>query len=108
MHSEDHDTIREKLDAYSTGALDDMDWVTVRTHLAECDTCETELAQCEAQRDRAHPQRVAPAATARLASVEPERRRPHGNPPGWPIVFGAALAASLVSFGIGYALGCGH
>jgi hypothetical protein len=108
MRGPEHETIRSKLDFYSAGSLDDVDWLLVRTHLAECDTCRMELGQ-RAQWNRASPQRILPSQSA--DDIAPVMcwcsGRSGRNPPGWPIVFGVAVVAAMVSFGIGYALGSG-
>ncbi|KAA5832585.1 hypothetical protein ABT337_28705 [Saccharopolyspora hirsuta] len=92
VHEGDHTEFRAKLNAYSAGVLDDVEWLVVRTHLAECELCRAELGRPELW-NRAAPQRISPT---------PQRvnRRP-----GWPVVIGAAAVAALIAFGVGYALG---
>lgn len=94
MRATEHDSIRSKLDSYSTGTLDGVDWVLVRTHLAECADCRVELRR-PAPWNRALPQRIPPRDT----------RSARSGKPGWPIVLGTAFVAALVASGVGYALG---
>lgn len=92
----DHADLRAKLGAYSADALDDVEWLMVRTHLWECAPCRAELGRQELW-NRAAPQRISPSKPARTL-------RSHARP-GWSVVFGLALVAALVAFGVGYALG---
>lgn len=90
VHEDEHAEFRAKLNAYSAGSLEDVEWLVMRTHLAECELCRAELGRPELW-NRAAPQRI------------PARRVRHR--PGWPVVAGAAAVAALVAFGVGYALG---
>ncbi|SDW79895.1 hypothetical protein SAMN05216215_1005167 [Saccharopolyspora shandongensis] len=93
---QDHADLRAKLNAYSAGVLSDVEWLTVRTHLSECAECRAELGRPELWH-RAAPQRISPPDS------KPARWAP--TRPGWSVVFGFALVAALVAFGVGYALG---
>lgn len=123
MDRTDHEVVRGKLDSYSSGHLDDVEWVMVRTHLAECKQCSAELTRPVVWH-RAAPQRIPPTAASDelLATALPQAektsagspyrshaavlRKPTAadSPPGWPVVGGAALVTALVAFGLGYAL----
>ncbi|RCW38219.1 putative zinc finger protein [Halopolyspora algeriensis] len=128
MDSTDHEDVRGKLDSYFSGHLDDAEWSVVRAHLAECEECSAELTRPVPWR-RAAPQRVAPQDTGDGAltdefpededaggdppdDMDPQQPYPDGPPPtveviappGWPVVFGTALVAALVAFGLGYAV----
>ncbi|MER7010169.1 hypothetical protein ABT324_01900 [Saccharopolyspora sp. NPDC000359] len=91
MHEVDHAEFRAMLNSYSAGGLDDVEWLVMRTHLAECELCRDELGRPEPV-NRAAPRRIPPA---------PRRR----ERPGWPVVVGASAVAALIAFGVGYALG---
>ncbi|MEU5848089.1 zf-HC2 domain-containing protein [Saccharopolyspora shandongensis] len=93
---QDHADLRAKLNAYSAGVLSDVEWLMVRTHLSECAECRAELGRPELW-NRAAPQRIPPS--------KPPRSRWAQARPGWSVVFGFALVAALVAFGVGYALG---
>ncbi|MER5390478.1 hypothetical protein [Saccharopolyspora sp. NPDC002686] len=92
VHDDDHAEFRGKLNAYAAGVLDDVEWLVMRTHLAECDLCRAELGRPKIL-NRAAPQRISPA-------MQRASRRP-----GWSIVLGTAAVAGLVAFGLGYAVG---
>ncbi|MDI2028531.1 zf-HC2 domain-containing protein [Saccharopolyspora sp. TS4A08] len=93
----DHGEFQRRLDAYAAGELDDVDWLMMRTHLAECAHCRSQLCR-PALLNRAAPQRI-------LADHAPGRRTMRDTAPGWTIVLGVVLVAALVAFSIGYALG---
>lgn len=91
VQEDDHAEFQAKLGAYSVGALDDVDWLLVRTHVAECERCRAELARPELpHRPARHRAAPAPRAVQR---------------PGWPLVIGTAAVSALIAFGVGYALG---
>lgn len=90
VHEGEHTEFRAKLNAYGAGVLDDVEWLVMRTHLADCELCRAELGRPEL-RNRAAPQRISP--------------RQVNHRPGWPVVAGTATVAALIAFGVGYALG---
>jgi anti-sigma factor RsiW len=101
VHDIDHSDLRTKLNAYSEGALSDVEWLMVRTHVSECGPCRAELGRPELW-NRAAPQWISPTEPPRWRTVRAHRER---SRPGWPFVIGVALVVALVAFGIGYALG---
>ncbi|GAA0534687.1 hypothetical protein GCM10011581_08430 [Saccharopolyspora subtropica] len=82
------------LGGYATGALTDVEWLLMYTHLSECRHCRTELGRPDLP-NRAAPQVIRPPAPGRA-------RQPR---PGWSVAVGLALVTALVAFGVGYALG---
>lgn len=98
MHYKEHEDIRSKLELYSVGLLNDVDWVRVRTHLSECDRCRLQMTQPTLW-NRAGPRQVRQENRGAASSVMPI------SPPGWSIVIGTALVAALVASGVGYAIG---
>jgi hypothetical protein len=97
VRATEHEDTRAKLESYTEGTLGDVDWVLVRSHLAECADCRVELDRATTW-NRALPQGIPPGA--------PDRRgRWRSEPPGWPIVLGTALVTALVASGVGYAVG---
>ncbi|QGK71051.1 hypothetical protein GIY23_17350 [Allosaccharopolyspora coralli] len=95
----EHVEIQHKLDAYQQGRLDDVEWVLVRTHVAECDMCRADMDRPKLW-NRASPQRILPAGEHEPALTGPAV-------PSWLFVTGTASVAALVAFGIGFALGTG-
>lgn len=93
-----HPEIRDKLESYAAGMLDDVEWLAVRTHIAECAPCHAALFRPEIWSAKPPPRRITPPKRGR--ADRPDR-------PGWPIVFGTALVSALVAFALGYALGIG-
>ncbi|GAB3275932.1 hypothetical protein GCM10027563_02860 [Parasphingorhabdus pacifica] len=85
--------VEDKLDLYAAGVLDGVDWLTVRTHLTDCESCQDELGRLPV--GKALPRRIPPTA------------RHHDGPPGWPVVVGTSFVAALVAFSVGYALQSG-
>ena len=59
MEDGEHDEVRDRLESYAAGLLDGVEWLAVRTHLAECDPCRAELVRPKPW-NRAAPQRIAP------------------------------------------------
>ncbi|MGP4017893.1 hypothetical protein [Saccharopolyspora sp. 5N708] len=105
MQDINHAEFRSLLDAYSTGSLSDVEWLTMHTHLSRCDSCRSELRRPELW-NRAAPQWISPPPP----ESTPWRTVPADwtpTRPGWPVVFGCALVAALVAFSVGYALGGG-
>ncbi|MCI2419232.1 hypothetical protein MOQ72_17435 [Saccharopolyspora sp. K220] len=100
MQDIDHAEFRGLVNAYSTGALSDVEWLMMHTHLSECGSCRSELGRPELW-NRAAPQWISP----------PEPTSWHTGPawkptrPGWSVVLGFALVVALVAFSVGYALG---
>jgi predicted anti-sigma-YlaC factor YlaD len=105
VHTQDHETMRGKLDSYCAGSLDDVEWVRVRTHLAECDTCRTELTQ-PVLWNRASPRRILPPEAIARVDISPTIRRSHRHLPAWPVLAGTSAVVAVVAFGLGYAVGC--
>jgi putative zinc finger protein len=101
VHDLDHVDLRAKLNAYSAGALSDVEWLMVRTHLSECEPCRAELGGPEV-RNHAAPQWISPTEPTPWRTAQAHRDR---SRPGWSVVIGVALVVALVAFGIGYALG---
>lgn len=93
----DHGDFQSRLDAYAAGDLDDVGWLMMRTHLAECTDCQADLRRPKLW-NRAAPQRV-------IAGHEVLRHQTRETAPGWTVALGIVLVAVLVTFGIGYALG---
>lgn len=87
-----HADVQTRLDAYRRGTLGDVEWVLVRTHLAECARCRAALARPLVP-NRAVPRWVSP-------------------PPATPatggayrsVLLGTTLVAVLVVLGVGVAL----
>lgn len=84
-----HSHVGDRLDLYAAGALGDVEWLTVRAHLTDCESCQDELTGLPF--NRAMPRRIPPTPVT-------------GRPPGWSVVFGTSFVAALVAFGLGYAL----
>ncbi|WP_158628642.1 zf-HC2 domain-containing protein [Saccharopolyspora rhizosphaerae] len=96
-HSTGHERFQDLLSAYATGDLDDVEWLMMRTHLSEC-------AHCQAQMSRPP---LWNRAAPRLITSEHEvpDRSARDAAPGWTVALGVVLVATLVAFGVGYALG---
>ncbi|SFS36230.1 Putative zinc-finger [Saccharopolyspora flava] len=91
------DEFQSRLDAYAAGELDDVDWLMMRTHLAECAHCQSQLRRPQLW-NRAAPQRI-------IADHDTGGRTARETAPGWTILLGVVLVAALVAFSVGYALG---
>lgn len=94
MHDTDHAEFQDLLPGFKSGALADVDWLMMRTHLAECVQCCAELRRPELHN------RAAP----KLISPERRTREHREAAPIWLVALGAALVAGLVAFAIVYAL----
>ncbi|MBB5155503.1 zf-HC2 domain-containing protein [Saccharopolyspora phatthalungensis] len=101
MQHIDHAGFQAKLNAYSAGMLSDVEWLMVRTHLAECTSCRAELSRPETW-NRAAPQWISPSEAGPSRTLCARRQC---SRPGWAVVFGLAMVAALVAFAVGYALG---
>ncbi|MEB3366834.1 zf-HC2 domain-containing protein [Saccharopolyspora mangrovi] len=98
MHDTDHREFQNRLNAYAAGELDDVDWLMMRTHLADCGDCQADLRRPQLW-NRAAPQRI-------LADHDvPSRSSARESAPRWTVILGIVTVATLVAFGIGYALG---
>ncbi|QUH04518.1 hypothetical protein HUO13_30420 [Saccharopolyspora erythraea] len=95
----EHEDVRGRLAAYSAGMLDGVEWLTVRTHVAECELCRSELARPVVW-NRASPQRILPAGVVHVAG-RPERGAATAlrNLPHWAVLFLAALVAGVITYG---------
>jgi hypothetical protein len=98
----DHQELRERLEAYSLGALDADEAAVVGDHLATCDECRTELAQLwrvtnalPAALEVTSPLRVHPSVKRRvLAAIQRPVRPGPFRPALWPV----AAVVALVMF----------
>ncbi|GAA4828967.1 zf-HC2 domain-containing protein [Saccharopolyspora rosea] len=86
-----HADVQSRLDAYRRGTLGDVEWVLVRTHLAECGRCRAALARPLVP-NRAVPRWVSPPPA------------PAAGGAGWSVLLGTTLVAVLVVLGVGVAL----
>ncbi|MEV4730818.1 zf-HC2 domain-containing protein [Saccharopolyspora sp. NPDC049426] len=96
-HDSEHREFQSRLDAYAVGDLDDVDWLMMRTHLAECADCQADMRRPELW-NRAAPQRI-------TADHDVPRQRHRETAPGWTLLLGVVLVAALVAFGVGYSWG---
>ena len=101
--NQEHAEVHSRLDAYAEGALEDVEWLRVRTHVAECDSCRADLGRPKLW-NRASPQRILPRDEADVARSEIAWV---ASGPGWAFLAGTACVAALVAFGVGFALGSG-
>lgn len=97
MHDTDHGEFQDRLDAYRAGELDDVEWLMMRTHLAECANCQAELRRPQLW-NRAAPRRI-------IADHDIPRQSVREAAPRWTVALGVVVVAALVTFSIGYALG---
>lgn len=97
MHDTDHGEFQSRLNAYAAGELDDVDWLMMRTHLADCGDCQAELRRPQLW-NRAAPQRI-------LADQDATSRSARESAPRWTVILGIVAVATLVAFSVGYALG---
>lgn len=94
MHDTDHAEFQDLLPDFESGALADVDWLMMRTHLAECAQCRAELRRPELH-NRAAPRLISPGQRSHL---------PRETAPAWLIALSTTLVAGLVAFAIAYAL----
>jgi hypothetical protein len=96
----EHHELRERLEAYSLGALDADEAETVAGHLATCDECRAEMAQLRRVTDAlptalevTSPLRVHPSVKRRvLAAIQQPARPRRFGLARWPVAAGVALA----------------
>ncbi len=96
-----HDEIRDSLEAYALGVLDDAERAEVVTHLASCDACRRELESFE-QIAAALPAALAVAAPVPPSDVAAQRiQRAIRRRSRRSRVLFAAAAVAVVLFGLG-------
>jgi hypothetical protein len=94
MHDTDHTEFQDLLPSFKSGALDDVEWLMVRTHLAECGQCQAELRRPELL-NRAAPKRISPGHPRRPART---------TAPIWTVALGIALVIALMTCAVVYAV----
>ncbi|MFC7340822.1 zf-HC2 domain-containing protein [Saccharopolyspora griseoalba] len=94
MHDTDHTEFQDRLPGFKSGALDDVEWLMVRTHLAECAQCQAEMRRPELL-NRAAPKRIDP---------EHPRHPARTTAPLWTLALGVALVVALVTSAVVFAL----
>lgn len=94
MHDIDHTEFQDLLPSFKSGALGDVEWLMMRTHLAECAQCQAELRRPELL-NRAAPKRIGPEHPPRPART---------SAPLWTVALGIAVVTTLVAYAIIYAL----
>ncbi|GAA2779674.1 zf-HC2 domain-containing protein [Saccharopolyspora taberi] len=68
MDDREHEELRERLRPYADGLLEGVEWLALRTHVAECERCRTDLIRPRPS-NRALPQRIPPATEAHRARL---------------------------------------
>lgn len=101
----DHDEVRERLDAYSLGALEAEEAALVAAHLESCKVCRDEVATgrrvadgLPAALEVASPLRLHPSVKRRvLAAIQGPAGPRHFRPLLWPIAAAVAVVMFIVS-----------
>lgn len=94
MHDTDHTEFQAQLADFKSGALTDVDWLMMRTHVAECPQCQAELRRPEL------PGRAAP----KLIKAGPQAPPPRSTAPLGLVILGVVLVVALVTGSVIYAI----